>query len=317
MEKETALVFNPAAGGGTAYKKKARVQACLKALDLPFDFYETRSEAHLVKVAADVVQRYPIIVGAGGDTTLSIIAQQIIRSGKGNTLGVISLGSVNDLGREIGVYKLDDACQAIKKGQTMALDVGVLRIGEQSEAYYFLGQASLGLGVAVNRYVEVWLEKHSFISRFYTMAQSIAAIGGFFYSYKQKIVPVNLEVMLREDRIPVFTPLIIITNTSVNARSFHISPFANPIDGKLDCCILHASTLPRFVNALIQVKRQTHLINKKMEILRANNFKIRCLQPIDIQADGKIFRTKGEIEISTLPRALKVIINPNFRYWMS
>jgi diacylglycerol kinase family enzyme len=54
-----------------------------------------------------------------------------------------------------------------------------------------------------------------------------------------------------------------------------------------------------------------------MEILRADDFKIHCSQPIDIQADGEIFRTKGEIEISTLPHALKVIINPNFRYWMS
>ncbi len=317
MRKEIALIFNPAAGGGTAYKKKERVEAYLESLDLYYDLYETTSEAHLVQVADEVVQHYPIIIGAGGDTTLSIIAQKIIRSGKGNTLGVISLGSVNDLGREIGVYKLEAACRAIKEGRTMALDVGVLKIGKQSEPYFFLGQASLGLGVAVNRYVEIWLEKHNFISRFYTLAQAIAAISGFFYSYKQKIVPLNIEVMMREARIPVFTPLIIITNTSVNARSFHISPFANPIDGKLDCCILHASTLPRFINALIQVKRQTHLKNKKMEIFQANDFKIRCLQPIDIQADGKIFRSKGDIEISTLPQAIKIIINPNFRFWMS
>ncbi|MFC2155493.1 diacylglycerol/lipid kinase family protein [Acidobacteriota bacterium] len=316
MDKEIALIFNPSAGRGKANRKRKKVEACLKAQHIPYEIFVTRSESHLVEIAAQVVQKFPVIVGAGGDTTLTIIAQQIFRYKKGNTLGVISLGSVNDLAREIGVHKIEHACRAIKRGRSIFLDVGVLKRGIQEDPFFFLGQASIGLGVEVNRYVEIWMEKHSFMSRFNSMAQGVAAVGGFYNSYKRKIVPLNVDLKQTEGTTSLFSPFIIFTNTSINAREFRLSPFASPVDGLLDCCIVNASTFPNFVNALIHVKRQTHLETNKVEIIQDKYFKIYAPHPIEIQADGEIFQSNGEIEISVLPRALQVIVNPESLHWM-
>ncbi|MCK5058282.1 MAG: hypothetical protein KAT34_16635 [Candidatus Aminicenantes bacterium] len=316
MEQEIALIFNPSAGRGKANRKRKKMEACLKAQHIPYKIFVTRSEAHLVQIATHAVHKYPVIVGAGGDTTLTIIAQQILRCKKGNTLGVISLGSVNDLAREIGVHKIEHACRAIKRGRSVALDVGVLKTGVHEDPFFFLGQASLGLGVEVNRYVDIWMGKHTLLARFYFMAQGLAAVGGFYDSYKRKTVPLNVDLKQAEGTTSLFSPFIIFTNTSINARAFRLSPLASPVDGLLDCCILNASTFPNFVNALIHIKRQTHVETNKMEIIRDKYFKIYAPHPIEIQADGEIFQTNGEIEISTLPRALKVIVNPEALHWM-
>jgi len=316
MNKKIALIFNPSAGRGKANRKRKKVEACLKAQHIPYEIFVTQSEAHLVKIATQVVHKFPVIVGAGGDTTLTIIAQQIFRYKKGNTLGVISLGSVNDLAREIGVHKIEHACRAIKRGRAVFLDVGVLKRGAQEDPFFFLGQASIGLGVEVNRYIEIWMDKHAFMSRFYTIAQKVAAVGGFYNSFKRKIVPLTVDLKQTEGTTSLFSPFIIFTNTSINAREFRLSPFASPVDGLLDCCILNASTFPDFVNALIHIKRQTHLETNKVEIIQDKYFKIHAPHPIEIQADGEIFQSNGEIEISTLPRALNVIINPESLHWV-
>lgn len=315
MGKEIALIFNPSAGRGKANRKRKKVEACLKAQNIPYKLFVTKSEAHLVNIATQVVHKHPVIVGAGGDTTVTIIAQQVFRYKKGNVLGVIGLGSVNDLAREFGVLKIEHACRAIKRGYTMSLDVGVLKTGNHRPPFIFLGQASLGLGVEVNRYVENWMEKHSIMSRFYSMAQAIAAMGGFYYSYKHKTVPLTLSLQQKGGTTSISTPFVIFTNTSINAREFRLSPNASPVDGKLDCCILNAATFSHFINALIHVKRQTHLENKKIEVIQDAHFKVYAPHPIEIQADGEIFQTDGEIDISTLPRAIELIVSPDFKPW--
>ncbi|MCK4761784.1 MAG: hypothetical protein KAW12_06250 [Candidatus Aminicenantes bacterium] len=314
MKEEIAVIFNPGAARGSAGRKIDKVEACLKAQGVPYKLFLTKSAEHLSETAARAVHKYPVIVGAGGDTTVTMIAAEILRYKKGNALGIIGLGSVNDLSREFGVFKLEQACRAIKVGRKLALDVGVLKMGNREEPFHFLAQASLGLGVEVNRYVTLWMEKHTFMSRFYTVAQALAVMGAFYHSYKEKSVPLNLDLKKQEhETTPVLTPLIIFTNTSISGKEFRLSPNASPVDGKLDCCILNAETLPDLINAIIQVKRQTHVEKNTMEIYQGEHFKIFSPDPVDIQADGEIFQTDGDIEISTLPGAINMIVDQDFK----
>lgn len=313
MKKEIALIFNPAAGRGKASRGKKKMEACLKAQNITYKLFFTKSEDHLIETAARVVHEYPVIVGAGGDTTIAIIAAQILRFKKGNKLGIISLGTTNDLAREIGVHKLTSACRAIKTGKSMAMDVGVFKTGNHKESFFFLCHASLGLGVAVNRYFHLRMEKYSFISRFKTMAQLIATVGGSYTYYKQKIVPISLDLEQQEKTTPVLTPFLIFANTSILGGRFRISPYASPFDGELDCCILDTPSLLSLFVLAVRFNRQKRLESKKVKILKDKDFKIYSPHPLEIQADGKIFQTNGEIEISTIPRALNVIIDPNLK----
>jgi diacylglycerol kinase family enzyme/CDGSH-type Zn-finger protein len=312
MSKRIAVVFNPSARGGKALTNKKKVLTYLDAKNIRFDLFVTGSEPHLFEIADWVVDSYPVIVGVGGDTTMSIIANEILRKKKGNILGIISQGSTNDLARGIGVHKLEDACNAIAAGTYRAIDVGVINSGKNNEPYFFIAQASMGLGVAVSRYVDAWMKRHTFMRRFHTMAQTTMGLAGIYNSFKTKAVPMNMRMEFSKGSRSVDPSLLIFHNSSYYAGRFKPSPSASPMDGKLDCCIFNSHTFPNLLKTIMQIKSMKHLEDNKVEVLQDHYFKILSSQSFEFQIDGEIFRSDGEIEVSIMPGALKMIVNPDY-----
>lgn len=312
MAEKKAIIFNPSAGRGKALRRKDRVIECLDARNIQYDLFVTKSEAHLVETTVKIIPDYPVIIGAGGDTTINIIANQIIGREKGNVLGVISLGSTNDLAREIGVNKLEHACDAISSGVFRSLDVGYITTSRRNWSHTFLAQACLGLGVVVNRYVTDWMMRHSFISRFHSLAQLLAGMSAIHNSFKTKSVPMKLELESSDGSRSVNSPLLIFSNTGCFAGRFKPSPWASPMDGKLDCSIFNSTTFPHFFKTALQVNSQKHLADNKVEILQDSYFKIHSHLPFEFQVDGEVVQSDGEIEIFIKPGALKTITSPDY-----
>jgi diacylglycerol kinase (ATP) len=309
MAEKVAIIFNPSSGRGKALRRKDKVVACLDAKAIKYDLFMTRSEEHLVETTRSIVEKYPVIVGAGGDTSLNMIAHEILRFKKGNKLGIISLGSTNDLARELGVLKLENACDAIADGVSRGVDVGRILNGKREEPYTFLAQASLGLGVAVNRYVEDWMNKHKMASRFPSPAQVTAGMAGIYNSFKSKIIPLTLELESSAGVRTFESPLVAFSNTSVFAAMFKPSPWASPIDGKLDCSIFNTKTFVKFLRTALQINSQKHLIDNKVEVFQDRKFKIHASHPFEFQVDGEVVESDGDIEVYLENEALDFLIN--------
>lgn len=312
MPERVVIIFNPSARGGRALKRRRKVELCLQAKNIQYDLLMTRSESHLIEVANDAVYRYPIIIGAGGDTTINIIANSIIQSRQDNALGIISMGSTNDLAREVGVTRLEMACDAIVSRSFQSIDVGMISSGKNLSPYFFLAQASIGLGVEVNRYVAAWMKKHPYAAKFHTIAQTTSGVAAIYTSFKNKAVPVYIQIETASTSRSLDSCLLVFTNTSYFAGRFQPSPWASPVDGKLDCCIFHSSTFSQLLKTFIQRKNYKHLIQNRLEILQDSYFKVNSPQPLDFQVDGGIFSSDGNIEISIMPRAIKLITNSVF-----
>ncbi len=309
MAEKIAIIYNPSAGREKARRKQTKVEAQLKVRGVEYDLFETQDEAHLVETTIHCIPRYGVIIGAGGDTTINLIAHEIIRAGQGNILGVISMGSTNDLASEIGTKRLTDACAAIVEGVTRKLDVGRIVTGSRGEPYTFLAQASLGLGVAVNRYVAEWMAKHTIASRFHNSAQMTAGMAGIYNSFKSKVIPMTLELQSSTDSRTIDSPLLTFNNTSFFAARFKPSPWASPIDGKLDCCIFNSTTFAHFLKTALQIKSNKHLIDDKVEVVQDDRFTINASSPFEFQVDGEVIQADGKMEISVLPKALEVLVN--------
>lgn len=309
MPERKAIIYNPAARSGKAQGKMKKVEASLTAKGIKYDLFVTESEAHLVEITTRLVYDYPIIIGVGGDTTINLIANIILKENQGNTLAVISQGSTNDLARGIGVKKLEAACSAIASGTSMPLDVGSITTGNNKTPYYFLAQASLGLGVEVNRYVDDWMKRHTFVSRFHYLAQATSGLTAIYKSFKTRTVPMNLQMEHSNGSRTIDPALLIFNNTSYVARHFRPSPTASPVDGKLDCCIFNSESFMKLVHTALQIKSMKHLENNKVEVLQDRYFRIHSPLPFEFQIDGEIFRSDREIEISILPGALNMIVN--------
>ena len=111
---------------------------------------EPRSAAETIALArAAAADGVAVVVAAGGDGTINAVAQGL--AGSGTALGILPLGSANDLAREYGVPKsVAAAARRITEGEARAVDL--VAIGDR----VFCGVGGLALvaraALAVTRF---------------------------------------------------------------------------------------------------------------------------------------------------------------------
>ena len=80
-------------------------------------------------------------------------------------------------------------------------------------------------------------------------------------------------------------------------------------DGKLDVCFVRKCTKLRLLQLFPRVYEGAHLGCPEVEYFQCENIRIETEAPMDIYADGE-FAGQTPVEISLLPRALRVITPP-------
>lgn len=289
-------------------REKKRLEKHLRAHGVSYDLIVTESEENLKDLTRKLTGKYGTIVGAGGDSTFSVMINEIIRERAEVNFGMIGLGSSNDITKEFGLDSPGKACLAIKKGRVRKVDVGCI-FQEQAVLSYFLGQANIGLGVYVNKYVaELALKKPGLAQK-----QSLAGMMGIVHAYRAQEIPLPLTVECEVARFEGRFVLAVFSNLRYWATGRMICPDSLPDDGLLDCCLFRECSLPRLGQLAFLARRGRHLGAKEVEICRALRFEISSDKPFSIQVDGEIlcsqdrptkFRT---IHLAVIPQALRVI----------
>jgi len=252
--------------------------------------------------------RFPVLVGAGGDSTFQIMVNELMRLPNRPILGVIGLGSSNDIPREFGVDSLAKACLALKRGHTKAIDVGCLG-SEKEDLLYFLGQANIGLGVVVNQDVEALARRIPWLGKRQTLAGLLAIAN----AYKQKKIPLPLAVESAEGKTDGEFMSVLFSNIRYWATGRLMSPQARVDDGRLNACLIRRCSLGRLL-CLAQLARQgRHIRAKEVSFLSSPVFTVRSEIALAIQADGEILggRTSPllftEVRVRVIPSALQLI----------
>jgi diacylglycerol kinase (ATP) len=303
-----SVLFNPSAGQGRAIDLRARVESRLRANGILFDLFVTGSEAELRSLAREHGRKYRTVVGAGGDSTFHIVANELVRTEATARLGMIGLGSSNDIDREFGLESLDKACAALRAGRGRRIDVG--RIGRGGEVLrYFLGQANVGLGAMVNAYVAGLAARKAWLAR----RQTAAGILGVFHSYRGGRLPFALEVSGGESEIRGRFILAVFGNVRYWATGKKIVPDAKPDDGKLDACLVRACSFYRLARIAALASRGAHGRMKEVSFMRSRSFEVSGTVPFEIQTDGEILGGAGRPEtferarFDVLPGALEIV----------
>ena len=114
------VIYNPTAKGGRALKMRVR----LEELGAECTFLATKTAGDATLLAAEAIsQGCTQLVAAGGDGTLHEVLNGINSTPGGLqqcSLGVIPLGTINVLAREVGINRLSlaQAWAVIKEGHT-------------------------------------------------------------------------------------------------------------------------------------------------------------------------------------------------------
>jgi len=305
-----AVLFNPSSGRGKSSKRLGRVENSLKKHRIYYKLFITQSEEHLRQLARGFANENRIIVGVGGDTTMTLIATEILDLKSDSILGMIATGSANDVIHGIGCYDMEAQVQAVKTGRVKKVDVGQIEIDGLSSPITFLGSVSLGLGVTVNRYVEEVFTRHPLWSKYGLTTQTITGIFSIGKSFIKKDVPCKVWIKTSTFQEWVDFALIVFANVPSYASGLKVTPHASPFSGKLECCVINSMSMLRSLAIGIQTKRGRHLKRDEVQLITDTNFEVMPEEKIDLQYDGKIIEGIRKFKVSVLPAALNVFVLP-------
>ncbi|MFB3921048.1 MAG: diacylglycerol kinase family protein [Terriglobia bacterium] len=285
------ILFNPAAGRGSAGRKLARAVEVLRRGGVEPEIRESRSAAHLCELARQALDERPnLVVSAGGDGTHHHVLN--VLRGSDVSLGMIPLGTGNDLPAGLGLPSDPRrAAEIILNGKTQRIDLG----GVGSKAYG--GMAGTGLDSMVARYVN-------------ERAQKIRGRSAYAWGILCCLIdfqPQPLEIEAEGFQFSGDVIAVLVGNLSLYGGGFRITPRARPDDGLLDVCLVPAMSKLQLLRWIPRIYRGTHLAHQRIQYFQTPQLTLCSPSKLDLYADGE-FVQPLPVTIEALPKTLSVIV---------
>jgi len=220
---KTKILLNPYSNRWNSQKRWADAESALRAAGVDFDLSISQHADHLVDLAADSVRAgISTLIVAGGDGSIGEVVNGAARGWDEKspfpvTMGILPLGTANDLGDNIGIPRDFTAlAHMIKNGKTRNIDLG------KCNERYFLNNSAAGL----EPYVTIKQEKIKWISgipRYLVAAvQAIMEKPGW-----------NANIKWDDGSYEGPLSLVSVGNGQRTGGVFFMTPHADPFDGKL------------------------------------------------------------------------------------
>ena len=155
------VLLNPYSNRWNSQKRWPAAESALRAAGVDFDLSTSEHTDHLVDLAAEAVQKgFTTLIVAGGDGSIGEVVNGAARGWDEKspfpvTIGILPLGTANDLADNIGIPRdFSAVAQMISKGQTRQIDL--CKCNER----YFVNNSAAGL----EPYVTIKQEKIKWIS---------------------------------------------------------------------------------------------------------------------------------------------------------
>lgn len=288
------LIINPTAGRGRVRQFLPRLLRELSAAGVPFEHTLTAQPGEARELARRAAERgVRSIIAVGGDGTIHEVANGLVQAGNPEAaLGIIPLGSGNDLAKAIGL-PLDPLAviAALREEKKRWIDLG------QLGSRYFVNGLGIGLDGAV-----AWRN-----SRLKHLRGEWAYLwGAFREAISFARFPMKLHTPLCQ-----YAGDALLTgacNGPFQGGNFHMAPQAQIDDGLLDLYLIEdLSILERLIH-MPDVRRGSHLRLKEVHMLKVPWFELEIEKPLLAHMDGEPFTlAPGSHRIEVKPKALQVL----------
>lgn len=294
------LILNPTSGVSplaeihdTPESTEELILARLRAYNIEPEVWHTTLEdsgESMAKQAAD--EHVDLVIAAGGDGTIHAVASGLV--GRDTTLGIIPLGTMNNLALSLGIPQpVEAACAIIAGGETRAIDVG------QINGQTFIEVAGIGIEAALFPAAEEF-KSPGFLSTLRGVINGLLTL----MTYQ----PTRLRIAFDDKkRRPYQAIQVTICNAPYYGAHFQVAPNAVMDDGLLDVVIYKTFSKLEYLQHAISISQGRRVFQPKITHRRVKSLRISTEHPVEIQADGLPHGHTPAV-ITVAPGALRVRI---------
>lgn len=265
---------------------------CLQKLG--FELVEESAEhpEHL----PEVIQRYrsqvDLVIVGGGDGSLNAAVDGIVDTQL--PLGILPLGTANDLARTLGIpTSLPDACQVIATGQQRRIDLGWVN------GKHFFNVASLGLSVKITQRLTKEVKR-----RWGVLAYAATAFQVMWESR-----PFRAEIRIHGKSIQVRTVQIAVGNGRYYGGGMAVVHDATIDDQRLDLYSMEIKHWWQIIPLLPAMRQGRHINSRQVRALHGQEIEVHTRKPRPINTDGEI-TTYTPAHFKVIPHAIAVLAPP-------
>ncbi|RME47851.1 MAG: YegS/Rv2252/BmrU family lipid kinase [Caldilineae bacterium] len=294
--KRIKVILNPYAGRWKAKKHIEPLRETLAQLGFRVDLTVTRTPGEGIGVARQAAQAgFAAVVAAGGDSTVSEVVNGLVQAagnGEAGTLGIVPLGTANDLSDMLGIPRdWRVACRRLLAGETRVIDV--CRVNDR----YFGNNSAVGLEPMVT------LEAERIQRIKGPVRYIVAALRAISRSP-------HWQARLRWDGGSFEGPVTLVSvgNSPRTGGAFFMTPKAKLDDGLMDFVFAPALGRLSLLRLLPATFSGRHIRHRAVIYCTTTRLHIE-MEPSPLQADGEVIdRQATRIEYAILPRKLRVIV---------
>ena len=292
--RRAQLIFNPSSGrdGVDNALRLERIVSGLRAHGIQADIGLKTSGKEARAIARKAVRdNRPLVVVAAGDGTIGDAASQLV--GSSTALGIVPIGTMNNLARSLGVpLDIDAACALIGMGTTRHIDVGRMSSNANAESEYFLECAGVGLSAIAAAAGQAFEKRHwRLVPR------------GLRRFFEAKLGTIRVE--MDGITIDASTRIVTVSNAPLMGNNMLAAPGAKMDDGLLDVHIYDGMGDTALIRHFMAASSGTP---DELKVYRVRRVRISADELVLSNSDMSITRPQHVVEIEVVPGALSMIV---------
>lgn len=284
------LFLNPRAGTFTTFEESALRTAADEAGLRVVDIHRSVNVRAVVRESLDAGLKSFVV--AGGDGSVHHVVQALV--GTDGVLGVLPLGSLNHLARDLQIPLGDwrAALDIALKGEVRQIDVG------RVNGHYFLNSAMLGIYPTISEFRERFRSMHS-RWRAYAKAARLA-----LHQFPHVSLVVELDGRVETFRTQIF---VVAVNTYDLEQAGIVAPKVTFNDGRLTIYSLSFMSRPQFVRAAAMYFRGKVVDVPGFRRIRTAQLRVDTgRRKLRVSIDGELREMETPLQIAAVPSALLV-----------
>ncbi len=287
--KKALLIYNPTSGSGLF---KDNLDSVVSALQNGSDFCMVTTVRVFkgLDLSSDFMieqyKQFDVVIAAGGDGTLSILCDTLIKNKIDIPVGIIPAGTANDFAMHLGMPRdYVEAALTIVKGKPRYCDLGLVN------GKHFINVAACGSFANTSDDTNSAIKPKLGVYAYYLTALEK------LHTYE----PIKIRITYDGNVVEESALLVLILNSTHVGGFANLSPNSSVDDGLLDLLLFrNDGKIIKSAKTFVDVLRGQHLNNEDVLCLQAKNF---TLEPIH---DDKIYLDIDGDKGDCLPQTISI-----------